>query len=271
MSITSSEIVLSFQAEQKHIRRSNLRYQGISLLIHGAVFIALIVGFQVATTVMQEEDILDAMDIGDLIDIEPIAMISPPQVKPVYDDVGEIVIKVPLARPKQRSQSQILSGLISGLRGTRTQVRNYEQQDELSKALGRPALGVTAKALNLSGGGSRKKMWDKLRKARRGRRGAGQNVDTSKLSKVMGQHHTTFQQCYERALLIDKSLTVNTTLILALNAGGRFRRGQVKFKGPGSTASKNHLKSCLLKKMHTIRFPGELPKVNFKFSLLFRS
>jgi|GEM_PF-2971691 len=270
MSVNSSEF-LSFENQIRVWKQRQWKFQGVSFLVHSLVILALYLMVGAVDKII-EEKIESDVDLGSVINVEPIGMVAPLKVIPVYDNSSDILIKLPIQRPAVPTKSQVLGGLLSQLRGTRAQVSTQEIQSDLEKPSQGGSLETQMKAVALKTGQAltKEQMWNQLRYSRREVK-KKVSVDGASLMNPISKNYYRFQNCYERALLVDKDLSVNTTVTVSLQGSGTFDRGTVSFKGPGSNASKSKLQGCILKEVRGISFPRNGEEVSFKFNLIFRS
>ena len=86
--------------------------------------------------------------------------------------------------------------------------------------------------------------------------------------KVIDQHSFQFQECYERGLLKDESLSGKVIFLLKLRQS-QVKKAGLELKGKGNPASRKELTRCLFNESKKLTFSNNKGNISIKFNLIF--
>lgn len=96
-------------------------------------------------------------------------------------------------------------------------------------------------------------------------------VDYSQIIKTLSKYQNEFRDCYEKALLIDESLSGHAELTMDLSDSANVSRTGVLFTGAGKTSGQDSLQKCLSHTTSKLKFPKTLAGQQLIFRLLLKS
>ena len=261
--------------EKKEIKRKKLRHLlafSTSFILHSVFFLFLFYDF-VGSVLIGESEVVarEAIDF-DIMD----GMISS-DLDPVYDESSDFVIKPSALIKKEDRKKLSLGYLLDKLRASKNPVLSRgslrKSKKEYASNIGREEQRLKSK-LGWSGRKKRKKkikplqvqLWDRMKLLKS--KATEAQVNYGDIMKVIDKHNFQFQECYERALLIDEKLSGKVTFLLKLNHS-KVRKAGLELKGKGSSGSQRELTRCLFRESKSLLFPKNRQKISIKFNLIF--
>ncbi len=262
------------ERERKEIKRKRSRHFVaffVSFVLHFALFVFLFYDF-IDLVLIGEDQVIakDAIDF-DIMD----GMISS-DLDPVYDEKSEFIVKPSALIKKEDRKKLSLSNLLEKLRGSKSPVLSGDsprkRKQEYASNIGQEEQKLKSN-LGWRGKRGRKKikplqlqLWDRMKMLKSSKTEA--QVNYGDIMKVIDKHNFQFQECYERALLVDESLSGKVTFLLKLNHS-RVQKAGLELKGKGSPGSQRALTRCLFKESKSLSFSKNRQKISIKFNLIF--
>ena len=263
------------ERERKEIKRQKLRHLvafSASFVLHFVFFLFLFYDF-VGPVLIGEGEVTaqEAVDF-DIMD----GMISS-DLDPVYDEKSEFIVKPSTLIKKEDRKKLALSNLLDKLRASKSPVlsgsprsknkKKYvsgigQEEQRLKSALGwkgRRRREKKIKPLQLQ-------LWNRMKMLKSSK--AETQVNYGDIMKVIDKHNFQFQECYERALLVDENLSGKVTFLLRLNHS-KVQKAGLELKGKGSPGGRRELTRCLFRESKGLLFPKNGRKISIKFNLIF--
>lgn len=200
--------------------------------------------------------------------------------EPVYDENSEFIVKPSSLIIYKDSKDRSLAGLLEKLKGfkpvglSRFAKRNFKKIKQYKSQIGqeerklKAGLGWKKKGKSVVNNATpiRAQFWDRIKMSKSSVGGKSVNYDG--IMKVIDQHSFQFQECYERALLRDESLSGKVNFLLKLNSS-QVQKAGLDLQGKGSPASRRELTRCLFQESKKLVFSSNKSNVSIKFNLIF--
>lgn len=230
--------------EIRQQKKRNLIAFSISFVLH--ILFALSFFYSSVNPVFVGEDQIVK---GDTVDFDIMDGMLSSDVDPVYDKSSEFIVKPSVLIKKRKDQS--LTELLDKLRGLKT--TGLSGKSSLKKKKYESQIGQVDYKLKAEFGWKRTKkkvsplkvqLWDRMKTLKSGSKTSkvskNQNVNYGQIMRVIDRHNFQFQECYERALLRDESLSGKVIFLLKLNHS-QVKKAGLELQGKGSSASRREL------------------------------
>ena len=165
---------------------------------------------------------------------------------PKYDPESEVLVQAKEA-PKPEGRLGQLATSLSGLAGQ-------------SAETAAPAASKYFKSDRTAPGPVKKEeaQWSsQLEKSLEQEDSSSEN-SVNRLREYLSKEEARFQQCYERALLLDRSMSGKVEFMLEFGAQGRISDAQVLYQGEGQDGSRNFLSTCLVTASKKLVLPKDV-------------
>ena len=264
--------------ERREIRKKKWRFGiafFISSIVHGLLFFAVF--YRLINPILLGEATIIAKETLDFDIMD--GMVSS-HLDPVYDEMSEFIIK-PSALIKNEDRKKVdLSNLLDQLKtstgpalsnkvvGKDREYKSRLGQEEESLKAGLKKRSRPKPRITRINKPSRSQLWDRMKLLKTTQRQKGGPVNYGDIMKVIDKHSFQFQECYEKALLRDESLSGKVTFLLKLNRN-KVKKTGLELKGKGNTKSRRALTRCLFQASKSLSFPKNTQKVSVKFNLIF--
>ena len=241
----------------------------ISLSLHIVLFTSVLRGLK-PINLSQEIDIK-----GEEVNFELTEGMVSSDVNPIYDSEGQVIIKPSLLVKPKDKQALLLNSLLETLKAgkkpalsssiIKTPSQNRPRLKQTEKSL-MDQLQVENFKIPSSQATKSAGFWNQVRMLKSDT--ATNEINNTKLMKVIDQHSFSFRDCYEKALLKDENLSVRATFLLKLNKS-KVQNTKIELKGKGNLASRQTLSHCLFQQSKTLVFNKNQQSLSLRFNLIF--
>ena len=211
---------------------------------------------------------------GEAVDFDIMDGMLSSDLDPVYDKTSEFIIK-PSSLINRDKKGQSLANLLerlkeskpTGLSFGRTSREGRKRRSQIGQAENKLKAGLGWKKTKKKVSPLKSQFWENVKMSKSEAATEG-SMDHGGIMKVIDKHSFEFQDCYERALLKDESLSGKVIFLLKLNQS-KVKKAGLELKGEGNPPSRRELTRCLFQESKKLVFLNNKGNISIKFNLIF--
>ena len=215
----------------------------------------------------------DTIIKGDLVNFDVMDGMLSSDLNPVYDKNSKFIIKPSSLIKSKRRKDQSLASLLEKLKeakftslSNKTSKKNIKYESQIDQEDYKLGAGLGWRKTRKKISPFRTQLWDRMKILKSNT--IDEDTDYGKIMKVIDQHSFQFQECYEKALLTDESLSGKVIFLLKLSHS-KVKKSGLELQGEGNSSSRRMFTHCLFQESKKLKFSHNKGNVSLKFNLIF--